>query len=454
MFGYSMIKMVRSHAVKIDHPLRSLLLGSYKPFKWVPCFMHTKLENWIKSRKKIEVVIEFDKNSPSFMDAAQEVITVSAHHKKCRVNKMFAPVSCVSAHVTPKGLESILNKCSCVKKVYLNREVHALLNTALPSAHAEKILLNESPLTGKDVTIAVVDTGIYPHQDLDERIIAFADFVNNRSEPYDDNGHGTHCAGDAAGSGFTSDGKYKGAAPDANLIGVKVLNKMGSGTLESIMEGLDWCINYNEENASKIDIISMSLGTTAGTYASENDDPMVRYVELAWESGITVVVAAGNEGPDSGTIASPGISDKVITVGALDDRNTSENRGDDDVADFSSRGPTPYGVTKPDLLAPGVNIVSLRSPRSYLDKMQKSSRVDSHYVTLSGTSMATPIVAGIAAIMIEAKPDITPDQLKQALTDGADMWKDRDPNIYGSGYVNAEKSIALIMQQGTSSEDL
>ncbi|WP_173916968.1 S8 family peptidase [Halobacillus sp. Marseille-Q1614] len=446
MFGYSMIKMVRSHAVKIDHPLRNLLVGSYKPFKWVPCFMHNMLEGWIKSRKKIEVVIEFDKNSPSFMDAAQEVVTVSASHKKCRVHKMFAPVSCISAHVTPKGLEDILNNCSCVKRVYLNRDVHAFLDVAIPSARAANIVQNKTNLTGRGVNIAVIDTGIYPHQDLEERIIDFADFVNDRTDPYDDNGHGTHCAGDAASSGFASDGKYRGPAPEANLIGVKVLNKMGAGSLVSMMEGLDWCIQYNEDpnNTSKIDIISMSLGTTAGSYTSENDDPMVQYVELAWESGIVVVVAAGNEGPDAQTIASPGISDRVITVGALDDRNTPDTRDDDDVAGFSSRGPTLYGVAKPDILAPGVNIISLRSPNSYLDKLQKSSRVDTHYLTLSGTSMATPIIAGIVALMLEANPELTPDEVKQALINGADLWQDRENNIYGAGYVNAERSIGLI----------
>ncbi len=157
----------------------------------------------------------------------------------------------------------------------------------------------------------------------------------------------------------------------------KCLDKIGSGSLETVMEGVDWCIQYNQDHPNdKIDIISMSLGSTAQPFSKENDDPMVQIVEEAWNSGITVCVAAGNEGPDSQTIASPGISNLVITVGALDDRNTAENKTDDGAASFSSRGPTIYGETKPDILAPGVNIVSLRSPRSYLDKIQKSARVD------------------------------------------------------------------------------
>ena len=145
------------------------------------------------------------------------------------------------------------------------------------------------------------------------------------------------------------------------------------------MQGGEWCIQYNENSpADKIDIISMSLGSTPQTYGSKNADPKVKMVEKAWASGIVVSVAAGNEGPDYNTIASPGISERAITVGALDDRDTIE-RNDDDVAGFSSRGPTLYGVKKPDVLSPGVNIVSFRSPNSYLDK---SSRVENDYFTL------------------------------------------------------------------------
>ena len=296
--------------------------------------------------------------------------------------------------------------------------------------------------TGKGVTIAIIDTGIHPHKDLAGRITGFVDFINKRPDPYDDNGHGTHCAGDAASSSTT----YMGPAPEANLVGVKVLDKMGSGSLDTVMQGVEWCIQNNADSSKqKIDIISMSLGATAQNYAEENDDPMVHIVERAWEAGIVVCVAAGNEGPNYGTIASPGISDLVITVGALDDKNTSDTREDDDVASFSSRGPTKYyNVTKPDLLAPGVNIVSLRSPNSYLDKLQKSARVDNDYFVLSGTSMATPICAGVVALIKQSNPKLTPNQVKEMLKSGADLWSNDslkyDQNIYGSGYINAERS--------------
>lgn len=437
-----MVQMVRSNANKLERPLREEILNLYKPFKWTPCFLHRFFEGTIKRNKKLSVIIEFE--TDCYDVGCQEVEAIMKRHRRNKIKHHFSRVSSCSAEVTPHGLEEVLSGCSHIKKVYLNREVRALLDVAVQTAHAKNIVRNNTTLTGKGVKIAIIDTGIHPHPDLAGRITDFADFINNRTEPYDDNGHGTHCAGDAAGNGAASSGKYVGPAPEANLVGVKVLNKTGSGSLETVMQGVEWCIQYNENNPeNKIDIISMSLGSTAQTFPNENADPMVQIVEQAWTSGIVVCVAAGNEGPERQTIASPGISDLVITVGALDDRNTVEDRSDDDVASFSSRGPTIYGVIKPDILAPGVNIVSLRSPNSYLDKANKTSRIDSDYFVLSGTSMATPICAGIVALMKQHNPDLTPQEIKNLLKSGADLWGDRDPNVYGAGYINAERSIPL-----------
>ena len=411
--------------------------------------MHKLFEKMIKSSKKLSVIFEFKEGC--FEDGCYEVSHLTDRHLRNKVNNHFKRVSCCSAEIAPNGLADILSNCQHIKRIYLNHEVKAVLNVAVPSANANNIIRNETKLTGKDVKIPIIDTGIYPHKDLNGRIVDFIDFINNRIEPYDDNGHGTHCAGDAA----SASPKYKGPAPEANLVGVKVLDKMGSGSLETLMQGVEWCIQYNEKNPKqKIDIISRSLGATAQNYAEENDNPMVQIVEKAWEAGIVVCVAAGNEGPDNGTIASPEISDLVITVGALDDKNTADSREDDDVADFSSTGPTKYKdknepnqfVTKPDLLALGVNIISLRSPNSYLDKMQKGSRVEIDYCVLSGTSMATPICAGVVALMKQYDPNLQPDDIKNMLISGTDLWKSNhslqfDRNTYGHGYINGENSI-------------
>ncbi|QPA31153.1 S8 family peptidase [Thermaerobacillus caldiproteolyticus] len=444
MFGYSMVQMVRSHAHKLDRPLRHLILNTYKSFVYTPCIFHKKLEVFIKKTKKIPVIISFHEEHNAFHDGLNTLQQIEKQHFRTKVHHRFQYIHSCSAEVTPQALEQIV-QCQHVKKVYLNRKVSALLNNAVPSANAKNINVNGTSLSGKGVTIAIVDTGIYPHQDLEGRIIDFVDFVNNRTEPYDDNGHGTHCAGDAAGNGSASSGLYAGPAYEANLIGVKVLDKMGTGSLDTIIKGIEWCIQYNEQNSDhKIHIISLSLGSESQPFPTENDDPMVRVVEKAWDRGIVVCAAAGNSGPEYRTISSPGISDKIITVGALDDRDTANTRADDDVADFSSRGPTNYGVTKPDIVVPGVNIISLRAPRSLFDKSQKESRIGQYYTSMSGTSMATPICAGVVALMLQYKPDATPDQIKQALKNGTDLWTDRDPNIYGAGYINAKKAIALL----------
>lgn len=440
MFGYSMVQMVRAYAGKLDRPLREEILTLYKSFKWTPCIFHKMFEGSIKYVKKLSLIVEFENGC--YKTGLNEVKAVLNNHFRCAMRQNFPRISCSSLDVTPKALEEILSSCNNIRRVYLNREVRALLDVAVESVQAKNIIRNSTKLTGKGVNIAIVDTGIYPHQDLSGRITNFVDFINNRTEPYDDNGHGTHCAGDAAGNGAASSGAFAGPAPEANVIGVKVLDKIGSGSLETVMQGVDWCIDYNENNPEKkIDIISMSLGSTPQQFNNENDDPMVKIVEEALAAGIVVVVAAGNEGPNASSIASPGLSDEIITVGALDDRNTPETRNDDDVASFSSRGPTIYQQTKPDILAPGVNIVSLRSPNSYLDKFQKASRVGTVYFVLSGTSMATPICAGVVALMLEKEPNLTPQAVKTLLKNGTDLWKDRDPNIYGAGYINAENSV-------------
>ncbi len=448
-----MIQMIRQHANKLDRPLREQLMNVYKPFRWTPCFMHKSLERFVKLTKRFNVVVEF-KNSKCHSLGMNSVYNIAGKHVMCKLKNEYRSVSCCSAELTPNAIENLLVSCPHIKRIHLDREVKALLNVATPTAKAVNLEKNGTTLTGIGITIAVIDTGIHPHQDLEGRIKGFKDFINNREQAYDDNGHGTHCAGDAVGNGSLSDRKYVAPAPNANVIGVKVLDKMGSGSLSTVMDGVQWCIDYNSGKLyeEKIHVISMSLGSGAQLYYDENQqpcencDPMVSIVEAAWDSGIVVCVAAGNEGDDSGTIASPGISDKVITVGAMDDKNTIEPRTDDVIANFSSRGKTIYGVDKPDIVAPGVNIISLRSPNSYLDKFQKSNRVDTNYFVLSGTSMATPICAGVVALILEANPRMLPDVVKEGLMSGADPWgvnpgTELNRNTYGAGYINAERSI-------------
>ncbi|QXM06976.1 S8 family peptidase [Crassaminicella indica] len=265
-------------------------------------------------------------------------------------------------------------------------------------------LVHDIGYTGKGIGIAILDTGIYPHDDLVKpinRIIAFKDIVNNKSYPYDDDGHGTHVAGIAAGNGYANK-KYKGIAPEANIIGVKVLDETGSGSTSDILAGLQWVIDNKDKY--NIKIVNMSLGAAAEK--SYREDPLAKGAAQAARQGLTVITAAGNSGPNPRSITSPGISPAVITVGAVDDNRTTSYE-DDFVANFSSRGPTIGGVSKPNIVAPGVDIVSL------------SNKGHSSYVSHSGTSMATPMVSGTAALIYQKYPDISSSEVQAKLTNTA-----------------------------------
>jgi len=434
VLGLSMVNMVRRHPQKLDKELRSAMIGLYHhPLRWVPCFLHSSLESLLKNTKKFHVIIEFYDDQGEFKTHVVNAGGIIAKQFHSQIKKHYPSVHSCSAVLTPSALEKLLDAAPAIKKIYIDREVHALLNVARGAVKATAPVVNE--LTGKGITIAVIDTGIYEHKDLAGRIKAFKDVTGSKTTPYDDNGHGTHCAGGVAGNGAASNGKYKGLAWEAELVGVKVLTKSGSGSLSGVMEGVQWCIDNQEKY--KINVITMSLGASA--ISSASDDPMVKIVERAWDQGIVVVVAAGNEGPDEKTIASPGISPKVITVGAMNDKDTV-SRADDQIASFSSRGPTIDGLVKPDVLSPGVNIISLRSPNSYLDKQNKTARVDNDYFNLSGTSMATPICAGIVALILQSRPDLSPDEVKGRLLEAAENWN-LSQYEQGQGYCDAEKAV-------------
>lgn len=288
-----------------------------------------------------------------------------------------------------------------VKKVWHDMKVKTLLDVAVPTVGGKKV--QGMGLSGKDITVAVIDTGVFPHPDLiypESRIVAWHDLVNERNFPYDDNGHGTHVSGIIAGNGTSSRGKYTGMAPDAKIVAIKALDKEGSGNTSDVIAAIEWCIE--NQKAYDIKAINLSLGATA--QESYKEDPLCRAVGLAWNKGMVVCTAAGNDGPDLRTINTPGISPNVVTIGNLDDKGTEE-LDDDLLSDSSSRGPTIDNLMKPDLLAPGTNITSLRVGRGYR--------------SLSGTSMATPMVTGAVAQMYQKWPTLKPDQVKRLLRSNA-----------------------------------
>lgn len=279
---------------------------------------------------------------------------------------------------------------------------------------------HEHKYYGKGVGIAIVDTGIALHKDFIEggnRVIAFKDFINQRSEPYDDNGHGTHVAGIIGGNGFSSKGKYKGVAPECNFIGVKVLDHRGDGNISDVLAGLQWIIDNRKKH--NIRIVNISVGTSAKDNLDENS-LLVQGVNAVWDNGIVVVVAAGNNGPGPMSISTPGISRKVITVGSSDDNITAEVYGSGRTKDYSGRGPTPFCIKKPDIVAPGSNIISCNISRYSSKTKNGELRISANdspmmYTIKSGTSMATPVVSGAIALLLSAHPELTNREVKLRL---------------------------------------
>lgn len=264
---------------------------------------------------------------------------------------------------------------------------------------------------GEGVSIAVIDTGVAPHCDLIRpfnRILTFIDFVNGKILPYDDDGHGTHVSGIALGNGYSS-GKHHGTAPGAALVSLKALDGEGNGNASDILAAMQWI--YDNHKRYNIKVVNLSLGILPSEHSQV--DPLVLGANVLVKDGLCVIAAAGNSGPERKSITSPGVSPLVLTVGSCDEH--------DKIPDFSSRGPAPAGEIKPDLVAPGVDIVSL------------SSKDLKGYVTHSGTSMSAPYVAGLAAKYYASHPNASPMEVKQALLCRAQPIKKEDPNTQGCG---------------------
>lgn len=291
--------------------------------------------------------------------------------------------------------------------------------------HAKQMIHGEDTgmLTGRGIGVAVLDTGCFPHEDLKYRIAAFSDVVQRRAKPYDDNGHGTHVCGIIGGDGSAGNGCYCGIAPGCLLVPIKVLDRRGNGYASDVLTGLRQVRELREQH--HIRIVNISVGSFSHRNMSENS-ALVRGVNDAWDDGLIVVVAAGNMGPRTGTITTPGISRKVITVGCSDDDkevNVMGNR----MIDYSSRGPTCSCICKPDLVAPGAAIISC-------------SNHAGKYTSKSGTSMATPLVSGALALLLEKYPEMSNRDVKLWLRERCtDIGLPR--NQQGWGVLNIEKLL-------------
>jgi serine protease AprX len=368
----------------------------------------------------------------------------------------------------PGALLAQLASQSSVQRLHINRPArkHDALSSFASNANAVDLGngINNQNLysyTGAGVTVAYIDSGItsYQHPDLaDGRVLAFVDFVNARTARYDDNGHGTHVAGIIGGSGALSAKKYAGMAPGASLVSLKVLDQNGEGSIGNILKALDWI--YLNGARYGVRVVNMSVG--AAVTESYYTDPLTLATKALVDSGITVVAAAGNNGknalgqPQWGGIASPGNAPWVLTVCAFSTAGTY-NVADDTVADFSSAGPTAVDFNaKPDVCAPGVGVVSTAGPGSTLFQTGLISTPSwliagtvpggypyLPYESLTGTSMATPLVSGAVALMLQANPHLTPNLIKGILEYTAISKPGVSPLRQGAGFINVSHAVAL-----------
>jgi serine protease AprX len=363
----------------------------------------------------------------------------------------------------PNGLLKLFAANPAVFRIHYDRP--AAKFDARTSLTVGAAAVNQSMgLTGSGVGVAVIDSGVTTwHDDLtsrsseqypygDQRVSAFVDFVNGALTPYDDNGHGTHVAGLIAGNGYDSNGQKGGVAPDANLVSLKVLAADGTGTISNVIAALEWVLaNHTTYN---IRVVNLSVG--AAVRESYWTDPLTLAAKRVVDAGVVVVSASGNFGkndaglPQYGGINAPGNAPWVLTVGASS-TNGTVTRLDDTMAGFSSRGPTYLDYSaKPDLVAPGVGLVSLADASSTFYSEQSQYLVGGSmltafqpYLSLSGTSMAAPIVSGTVALMVQANPSLTPNAVKAILQYTAQVNDAYDPLTEGAGFLNTLGAVRL-----------
>ena len=352
-------------------------------------------------------------------------------------------VNGVVAVLDGNGIVSLSNQSNVVY-ISADRPLSPTLRNAAPAVNAD--FAWQSNYTGAGVAVALIDSGVANHSDLYlgmfpvSRVVYQQSFVPGNSSAADQYGHGTHIAGLIAGDGLSSTGffynkTFKGIAPGAKIVNLRVLDANGSSTDSVVIAAIDKAISL--KSTYNIRVINLSMGRAV--YESYKLDPLCLAVEKAWKNGIVVVVAAGNNGrfqPTNGygTVTSPANDPYVITVGSMKTMGTPQ-RDDDLIASYSSKGPTLIdGIAKPDVVAPGNLLVSLEAPNSTLYNEYPSNRVpynfyvkggstasSSSYFTLSGTSMAAGVVSGIVADLLQASPRLNPDQVKARLMKTA--WK-------------------------------
>ena len=332
-------------------------------------------------------------------------------------SRVLTTVPAVALSAAPTEVEA-LSEQPDVERIWPDLRVRACLDISATLIGAPRVW--HEGYAGAGVGIAVLDTGIdLEHPDFAGRIAGTADFTGEGVQ--DLNGHGTHVAGIACGDGRAHGGQYRGVAPGSELYVAKVLDRHGAAYMSDVMAGMDWALKQN------VHVINLSLSASP---PGDGTDALSEMCDLVVERGYMVCVAAGNSGPTLGSIGPPGCARQVITVGASTDYDT--------VLEVSSRGPTSDGRVKPDILFPGADIVSCRASDTSL-----GSALDLVYTEASGTSMAAPHAAGVAALLLEADPGLTPREIKDLMMRSA-IDLGFDENTEGAGRGDASAALAIV----------
>ncbi|MCL4849592.1 MAG: S8 family peptidase, partial [Acidobacteria bacterium] len=371
-----------------------------------------------------------------------QVDRLAARHG-LRVSKRLRSGAVVEA--TPEALETLSRDVE-VASLSADRAVMASMAVTNEALGADQAWAGFEPLagaTGRNVGVALIDSGVNEVPALRGRIVAHVDFTNPRGRGRDEHGHGTHLAGIIAGNGRN----FQGVAPEAKIVSLKVLNGDGSGRSSDVIDALDWVVENKQR--FNLSIVNLSLGHPV--MESAFDDPLVAAVQRAVKAGLFVVVSAGNLGktpdgrPIAGAITSPGNAPGAFTVGAVNTKQTA-GRSDDVVASYSSRGPTYKDqIVKPDVVAPGNKVTSLGAPGSMTWRTYPELR-DGQFMTMSGTSQAAAVAAGAAAVLREVNPRLSPVQMKWAFQVTASRLA--EPLIaQGAGSLNLAAAAKLAGKQ-------
>ncbi len=400
----------------------------------------SKKHNWVDADGRIGVIVDFD-HTPTSSDKDMLINSVDFIHFHT-----YHLIDSIAGSVSTEDLVT-LSKLPGVVMVELDG-ILQVSNSDVKDVHGVWGIYEDTGYDGTGSVVAIIDTGIDDEHvgldDLDDdnstddpKVIAFFDAVNNASvtdgstEPYDGNGHGSHCAGTTAGTGAPTY-EHTGMAPQAQLVGVKVLSDSGSGSFAQVMLGMEWTVEKRHE--FNIRVASMSLGGFGAIeWTSDEEESVNRMANEMVRNGIALFIAAGNSAV-SAQIGTPGSAEDVITVGAID-KDTA-------IAIYSSQGPTEEGRVKPNIAFVGSSVMSVEA------------NTGTGYEALSGTSMATPGAAGVAALMYQANPDLSPFDIRNIMQEtstyrvchymGANepcaedgIPKNRQNNVYGHGQVEA-----------------